>query len=99
MCFIAGLSVVSVCLVDGQGNQVRLLQCPKPSSLAYLDIASKQDLEAFVVTQTFEIQPNSKRPGTIFKIYIRMWYIIFIVRILSHKYEIKDVFYFMSDYR
>ncbi|XP_053393950.1 KICSTOR complex protein SZT2-like isoform X2 [Mercenaria mercenaria] len=68
-----GISVVSVCLVDGQGNQVRLLQCPKPSSLAYLDIETKQDLESFVIAQTFEIQPNSKKPGPTALIQFHIW--------------------------
>ena len=55
--------MVSVCLVDGQGNQVKLLQCPRPSSMAYLDIESKQDLDAFIVTQMYEMKPGSKKPG------------------------------------
>lgn len=52
-----------MCLVDGQGNQVKLLQCPRPCSMAYLDIDSRQDLDAFVVTQTYEMKPQSKKPG------------------------------------
>lgn len=63
LCTYIGIAVVSVCLVDGAGNQVKLLQCPKPCNLAYADIESRQDMDTFVSTQAYEIQPQSKRPG------------------------------------
>jgi len=31
--------------------------------MAYLDIESKQDLDAFIVTQMYEMKPGSKKPG------------------------------------
>lgn len=51
-------------LVDGKGHQVPLLQCPPPSSQGYEEIDSETDLESCITTQTFDLKPDSKKPGT-----------------------------------
>ncbi|KAL4236752.1 KICSTOR complex protein szt2 [Mactra antiquata] len=93
-----GIAVVSVCLVDGLGNQVKLLQCPKPSCLAYTELESLQDMESFVSTQIYELQPQSKRPGPTALIQFHLWQagdvdLVYLQDRLNHavKYALCDV--------
>ena len=65
LCDIPGIAVVSLSLVDGKGHQVPLLQGASPCSHGYEEIDSQTDLKSCIATQTFDLKPDSKKPGTI----------------------------------
>ena len=56
---------MSLSLVDGKGHQVPLLQGAPPSSLAYEEIDALTDLKSCIATQTFDLKPDSKKPGNL----------------------------------
>ncbi|KAH3695457.1 hypothetical protein DPMN_082917, partial [Dreissena polymorpha] len=68
-----GIAVLSISLVDGHGNQVKLLQSSRPSCMSYLDLESQSDLEAFVQVQSYEVNPHSKRPGPTALVQFHIW--------------------------
>ncbi|KAK3579120.1 hypothetical protein CHS0354_022140 [Potamilus streckersoni] len=66
-----GIACVSVSLVDGKEQTVRLLHCPKPSSQAHSSVHTQSDLEAFIHTEQYEAK--GKRPGPTALIQFRIW--------------------------
>jgi len=57
------MAVVSLSLVDGQGSPVRLLHCPRPDPTAHTEVRSLEELNSYVTTYTYKMNPGSRKPG------------------------------------
>lgn len=59
-----GIACIMLTVVDGQGNPVRNLECPRPVPDAYKDGLLPEDFENLTSTCLYEnISSTSKSPG------------------------------------
>ena len=62
---ISGLACLQLLFVDGQGNPIELISCPKPSSQAYKDNLEVSMFEGLVNTQIYQVDTSTKAPGKV----------------------------------
>ncbi|GFS07635.1 protein SZT2 [Elysia marginata] len=68
-----GIACVSVNLVDGRGEEVKLLGCPLPMKNTGCSMSSPDDFEKFVETSRHERSTSDFRPGPTALVQFRIW--------------------------
>ncbi|GFN80126.1 protein szt2, partial [Plakobranchus ocellatus] len=68
-----GIACVSVNLVDGMGQEVKLLGCPNPIKNTIPGLVSPEDFDAFVHTAPHERSASDSRPGPTALIQFHIW--------------------------
>ena len=59
-----GIACISMGLVDGCGNPVTLLNCPRPSPVAHIELLGTFDFQSLTRTERYYMSPESARkPG------------------------------------
>ncbi|KAJ8305511.1 LOW QUALITY PROTEIN: hypothetical protein KUTeg_016056 [Tegillarca granosa] len=67
-----GIALVYLSLIDGQGNSVKLLSCPKPSRSGFTKVQEETEFESMIHSEIYCPSPSS-RPGPTSLIQFRVW--------------------------
>ena len=59
---LTGIACIRMCLVDGQGNGVRIFGCHKPSRTGYTYVENATDYTSLVQVDMYS-QSHKQRPG------------------------------------
>ncbi|RUS91873.1 hypothetical protein EGW08_000444, partial [Elysia chlorotica] len=68
-----GIACVSVSLVDGRGEEVKLLGCPLPMKNTGCALSSQDEFDKFVETTRHERSTTDFRPGPTALVQFRIW--------------------------
>ncbi|KAK3794558.1 hypothetical protein RRG08_003708 [Elysia crispata] len=68
-----GIACISVSLVDGRGEEVKLLGCPLPVKNTNCSMRSQDEFEKFVETTRHERSTSDFRPGPTALVQFRIW--------------------------